>query len=184
MLLALVVATASGGCRSRAKTPDEAYRRFSQAVSEGDGGALFDALDQQSRWAWMTVQKCHREAYDIVLSNYPEGPARDRELRRYEKGATATSARELFKSEIAPSVLPMLVPLVVPQPPIEVTGEEAQVVLPSGARVRFRRDGKGGWGFAGLAKQAEERSGRAYHDLELVRASAADYERAAARGAR
>ena len=61
------------GCRQKAKTPAEAYKRLTAAVNAGDGGALFDALDQETRWNWMSIQKFHREAYDIVLSNYPEG---------------------------------------------------------------------------------------------------------------
>src|SRR6185295_73921 len=94
------------------KTPAEAYRKFSEAVTAGDAGALWDALDQESRWAYMTVQKWHREAYDIVLSNYPEGLERERERRRYEPAATATSARALFISELGPTLIPTLKPLV------------------------------------------------------------------------
>ena len=47
----------------------------------------------------------------------------------------------------------------------------------------LRRGQNGGWGYGGLYIQADELKNRAYHDLELVRASAADYERAAARAA-
>ena len=180
-------ALAMAGCTAKARTPQEAYRRFSQAVSARDGGALFDALDQTTRWNWMTVQKWHREAYDIVISNYPPGPERDRELRRFEKGATAPSAREMFKLEVAPGLLPLLAPLVVADKTtveIEPPGDVAEIVLPAGGRVRFAVGSKGGWGFAGLAPDAEARKNRAYHDLEQVRANAADYERAAARGAR
>jgi len=180
-------ALAGGGCTFKAKTPEEAYRRFSKAISERDGAALFDALDQSTRWNWMTVQKWHREAYDIVISNYPPGPERDRELRRFEKGATAPSAREMFKLEVAPGLLPLLAPLVVADKTtveIEPPGDVAEIVLPAGGRVRFAVGSKGGWGFAGLAPDAEARKNRAYHDLEQVRANAADYERAAARGAR
>ena len=60
----------------------------------------------------------------------------------------------------------------------------AAAVLGSGARVELARGENGGWGFAGLAKRAEDDKNRAYHDLEVVRASAADYERAAARAAK
>jgi hypothetical protein len=175
------------GCAPKSKTPAEAYARFSQAVTARDGGALYDALDQSTRWAWMTVQTWHREAYDIVISNYPQGPERERELRRFEKGATASSARELFKAEMATTMLPLLAPLVVAgTPTIETVppGDVAEVVLPAGGRVRFARGEKGGWGFNGFAPDAESRKMRAYHDLEQVRANAADYERAAARGAR
>lgn len=182
--LALMALGATAGCAPKAKTPEEAYRRFRVAVRAGDGGALFDAVDPATRWAWMSVQKWHREAYDIVLSNFPEGPARERELRRFQAGATASSARELFRAEIA-DTLPMLAPLAVDDAKVEVdaTGETAAAVLVSGFRVPLRRGSNGGWGFAGLAQKAEELKQRAYHDLENVRTSAADYERAAARAA-
>lgn len=183
-LLLLWVMPTAPGCASKAKTPDEAYRRFSQAVRAGDGGALFDALDPASRWAWMSVQKWNREAYDIVLSNFPKGPARERELRRFQAGATASSARELFRVEIT-GTLPMLVALAVADAKIVVdpAGDTAAAVLVSGIRVPLRRGENGAWGYAGLGEQAEDKKARAYHDLEGLRASAADYERAAARAA-
>jgi hypothetical protein len=171
------------GCTGKARTPDEAYQRFVAAVRSADGGSLFDAVDPATRWAWMTVQKWHREAYDIVLSNYPEGPARDRELRRFQAGATATSGRELFRAEMA-ATLPALAPLAAPGASIVVdpTGDTATAVLPGG-KAPLRRGENGAWGYAGLAAQADDQKNRAYHDLEMVRASAADYERAAARAA-
>ena len=171
------------GCRSKAKTPADGYKRLSEAVNAGDAGALFDALDQETRWNWMSIQKFHREAYDIVLSNYPEGEVRERETRRFERAATASSARDLFIADAAPGLLPMLKPLVLPGASIEAgaTPDEAAAVLASGARVPLRRGKNGGWGFAGLDRRAEEDKNRAYHDLELVRSSAADFERAAAR---
>ena len=184
LVLVVWAAGALAGCRHVAKTPAEAYRRFSAAVKASDGGALFDALDQPTRWAWMTIQKYHREAYDIVLSNYPEGPERDRESHRFEGGATATSARELFRADAAPAILPTLAPLAARDAKIEGDASSdghAAAVLASGARVPLARGEDGGWGFSGLAKDAEDLKTRAFHDLEVVRASAADYERAATR---
>jgi len=184
-LMVAAMATTAVGCRKGAKTPAEAYKRLGAAVNAGDGGALFDALDQQTRWNWMSIQKFHREAYDIVLSNYPEGEIRQRETRRFEHAATASSARDLFITDAAPNILPMLRPLVLggAGAPIEAgaTPDEAAAVLASGARVELRRGTDGGWGFSGLGRRAEEDKNRAYHDLETVRASAADFERAAAR---
>jgi hypothetical protein len=158
------------------------YKRLAAAVNAGDAGALFDALDQETRWNWMSIQKFHREAYDIVLSNYPEGEVRERETRRFERAATAPSARDLFIADAAPTILPMLRPLVLADAPIEPgpTEDRAAAVLASGIRVELRRS-NGDWGYAGLDKRAEEDKNRAYHDLEVVRASAADFERAAAR---
>ncbi len=184
--LAILVA-GTAGCRHKSKTPEEAYRRFAAAITAGDGGALFDALDQETRWALMTIQKWHREAYDIVLSNYPEGPQRDREKNRFERAATASSARELFRVSAAPRLIPMLAPLVMDTPASFERGpgdDQASAVLPNGGRILFALGKNGGWGFAGLAQGTEEDKNRAYHDLEVVRASAADYERAAARAAK
>jgi hypothetical protein len=173
----------AAGCRQKAKTPAEAYKRLTAAVTSGNGGALFDALDQETRWNWMSIQKFHREAYDIVLSNYPEGEIRERETRRFEHAATAPSARDLFIMDAAPAILPMLRPLVLPGTPIENgPGDDlAAAVLASGGRVELKRSKSGDWGYAGLGKRAEDDKNRAWHDLEAVRASAADFERAAAR---
>ena len=54
-------------------------------------------------------------------------------------------------------------------------------MLASGARVELsaRRTATGAT--PGSRKHAEDDKNRAYHDLEVVRASAADFERAAAR---
>ncbi len=183
MLFALALA---GGCRHKSKTAEEAFQRFAAAVAAGDGAALFDALDQQTRWHLMSIQKFHRESYDIVLSNYPEGPVRDGEKSRFERAATASSARELFRSDTAPALLPTLGPQTQGIPRVELgpADGEATAVLDNGQRVPFARGQDGGWGWAGLAKKMEDDANRAYHDLEVVRASAADYERAAARAAR
>ena len=183
-LMALPMAAA--GCQHKSKTPDEAFQRFATAVQAGDGAALFDALDQQTRWDLMTIQKYHREAYDIVLSNYPEGAVRDREKGRFEHAATAPSARELFRSDTAPGLLPTLAPLAQGIPRIEAGPADGQAtaVLDGGGRVPLGRGENGGWGFSGLAKGAEDDKNRAYNDLQVVRASAADYERAAARAAK
>src|SRR5688572_23185009 len=51
LLLAFTVAGVVG-CGRKSKTPAEAFRRFADAVNSGDGGALFDALDQPTRWNW------------------------------------------------------------------------------------------------------------------------------------
>ena len=186
VLVGLAIAAlcaAGGGCRQKAKTPAEAYKRLTAAVTAGNGGALFDALDQETRWNWMSIQKFHREAYDIVLSNYPEGEIRERETRRFEHAATAPSARDLFILDAAPTILPMLRPLVLAGTPIENgPGDDmAAAVLASGGRVELKRGKNGDWGYAGLGKRAEDDKNRAWHDLEAVRASAADFERAAAR---
>lgn len=206
---------ASGGCRRRAHSPEEALARLQNVVAKRDPAALFDVLDQRSRWAWMTIQKTHREAYDIILSNYPEGPERDRELRRFQKGAMLGSARALFAEEVGQAALGALASPLAPverfepapagaapasqpgprpaaeapapassSPAAEPPDQTSVAVLTDGTRLAFERGPDGSWGYAAFAHASNERQNRALHDVELVRASAADYERAALRGGR
>jgi hypothetical protein len=187
LVVLLAAMAATPGCRHKSKTPEDAYQRFAAAVKGNDGVALFDALDQTTRWDLMTIQKWHREAYDIVLSNYPDGPEREREKNRFEEAATAPSARELFRSTAAPHLMSQLGALVLDAPSSfdrSLGDDQAAAVLANGTRIPFAHTDKGGWGFAGLAQRTEADKNRAYHDLEVVRASAADYERAAARAAK
>jgi len=44
-----VLSVAGAGCRHKAKTPQDAFNRLTAAVTANDGGALFDALDQETR---------------------------------------------------------------------------------------------------------------------------------------
>lgn len=176
-----MVVAAGAGC-NKAKTPEEAHRRFVEAVRTGDPVKVFDVLDKQTRWGWMTVQKRHREAYDIVLSTYPEGSVRDSALRRFERGATANSAKDLFADEVGRAAFPNLrVQADAPVARFETAadGGTAAAVTTTGDRVPFRRASDGGWGYGGFAADADDRQRRAIHDLEAVRTNAADYERAA-----
>jgi hypothetical protein len=64
-------------------------------------------------------------------------------------------------------------------------GVNATAVLASGAKVPLRLGPEDkSWGYAGYADEAEDRQKRALADVEQVRTSAADYERAAARTAK
>ena len=157
--------------------------KLRDAVEAGDAVKLFDALDQQTRWAWMTIQKSHREAYDIVLSNYPEGPERTRELKRFSAGATVGSAGELFAVDSGRATLPGLKPRVQGRPQFTKTpgAGVATAKTPDGATLTFKLGDDGSWGYADLFADSQERVNRAVHDLEMARVNGADYERAAAR---
>lgn len=184
LLLALALVAAMA-CRPTAKTPEEAYRRYSLAVAGRDGGALFDALDQGTRWCWMTVQRTHREAYDILLSSFPEGPDRTRQLRRFEAGALASHEREVFAAWFDAARFGPLAQTGGATPAFEPAGDGEVTAVVNSVRLPFRRGPKdGGWGYAGLAAESDDAQRRAIADLEIIRRSAADWERAAARGGR
>jgi hypothetical protein len=186
LALALAGAVALAACSRGAATPEEAYQRLAQAVAARDAGKLFDALDLDTRWSWMSIQRAQRESYDIILSNFPEGSERERHLRRCEAGALSENARALFVRQLeAPAWTELAAALPATGGPVVLDeGRRVQRAGSNGRMLVFRRPSeRGGWGFAGLADAAEQIKRRSLADLDLIRTSAADYERAATRRA-
>jgi hypothetical protein len=184
--LGLCLALVLAGCGRGPTTPEEAHQRLSEAVAARDGGILFDALDIETRWSWMTVQRAQRETYDIVLSNFPEGGERERTLRRYEQGAESEDARDLFVRQLDPAAWSDLARAVsalgaAPHLVVNAAGDRAEASAGGQSLVYQKGPGHAGWGYAGFLDAAEQIKRRALADLQVLRTSAADYERAAAR---
>jgi hypothetical protein len=183
----LLLAVAACGSRS-ATTPAQAHARLVAAVSAHDSTLLWNALDQETQWSWMSIQRAWREAYDITQSVVPEGPERTRLLARYEPGATSEDARALFARMLTSAEWTRLQGLVnaagSKQPTMAATGERSELDTPLGPLLyRKGHDKHAGWGYAGLDERAEQVKFAASADLERMRRNAADYERAATRGA-
>jgi hypothetical protein len=172
---------ALAGCAGGASTPEEAHQRLVQAVAARDASRLFDALDLATRWSWMSIQRAERETYDILLSNFPEGPERERLVKRCQSGALSENARALFSSEFEPAAWEQLAAGLPPSGTPRLVSADRAELAAGGRTLDYRRAGRRGWGYAGLAAQAEDLKRRALADLEQVRASAADYERLATR---
>jgi hypothetical protein len=191
-LLACLLLTvgAAGACKRGAKTPEEAYHRFVEAVRTKNVERLYGALDLETRWSWMTIRRAHREAYDILLSNLPEGQERDQATRRFEAAALSEDDVSLFRDHLGQERWderwPALAAGLPPTPPgFRPAGEnEVEIELSPGRSLRFRKGSDGRWGFSGFAADADERKRRAVADLEIIRNNAADQERAATRAAR
>lgn len=189
-LALLLVFAAALGCGPRgAKSPAEAHARLAAAVASHDSALLWNALDQDTRWSWMSILRAWREAYDITQSAVPEGPERARLLARFEPGAMAESAQGLFArmldAEAWADITRRLAAAGTAQPKSDASGETAQIGSPAAPLVyRKAHDRHWGWGYAGLSSTAEQLKRRATADLERMRSDAADYERAATRGSR
>lgn len=178
------------GCGSKrgSQTPALAKERLAAAVGARDPLQLWRALDLDTQWSWMTIQRAGRESYDITLSNVPEGPERERLIKRFEAAATVEDAPALFARWVTPELWSSLAAQVAaagdrePQP---VAADRAEIVWPEG-KLAFRKSDhyRFGWGFAGLAEPAEDLKRTASTDLEGLRSNAADYERTATRGQR
>jgi hypothetical protein len=185
----LLFVLACPGCGDRgARTPAEAHARLQAAVAAHDGGKLWSALDQDTHWSWMTIQRAWRECYDITQSVVPEGPERSRLLARFEPGATAENAKALFIKMLTPDDWALAQTLLtgagtrVPEP--NASGETGEIATPARQLAYHRAHNRfWGWGFTGLATRAAEFKRMASADLERMRTDAADYERAATRGA-
>jgi hypothetical protein len=178
----LAVLAAVASCAGGPRSPEEARERLAQAVEARDGARLFDALDLETRWSWMSIQRAQRETYDIILSNFPEGSERQRYLRRCEAGALSENARALFASQLEPAAWEGLAAGLAGVGPLQPVADDRAEGGSAGHKLVFRRAvRRGGWGFAGLAGQAEDIKRRSLADLEVVRTSAADLERAATR---
>lgn len=175
----MLIALAAAGCTRGASTPEDAYGQLATAVRAGDAAALFEALDLETRWAWMTIQRAHREAYDVVLSNFPDDE-RERALPRYEDGAHAEDAAALFARKQGPAALAALRGRLPDRPSFTKLGEDdATTAASDGKPLPFHR--RKGWGYRGFYEEAKSLEKRAWADLESVRTSATDFERAAAR---
>ena len=189
ILLTLPVVLLSACWQRGSRTPAEAKARLAAAVAARDPSRLWNALDLDTQWSWMTALRAGREAYDITLSNLPEGQLRERMIRRFQPAATSENAAELFAKSLAVDLWPSLAGQIAAAsdraPTQNAAGSEAEIVWPAG-RLLFRKASQSafGWGFAGLAAEAEALKRTASADLEALRTNAADYERAAARGSR
>jgi hypothetical protein len=178
----LAAVAALAGCAGGARSPEEAEQRLAQAVEARDGARLYDALDLETRWSWMSILRAQRETYDIILSNFPEGSERQRYLRRCEAGALSENAQALFARQLTPAAWDALsAELAGAAAPRPISEERAEASGHGGTLVFRRSLRRGGWGFAGFADEAEEIKRRSLADLDVVRTSAADYERAATR---
>jgi hypothetical protein len=155
---ALVVACALG-CSRGAKSQEEAARRLAEAVRQGNTAAVYDVVDQETRWSIDSVWKYHQQCLAAIEESYPTD-AQARESRRF---IDAASARDFLKGH--------------EERYHELAGLAPRVGQLGAAD--FARDQRGQWGYTGLRALWEDAKQRASHDLETVRASAAAYKQAA-----
>ena len=189
LLFALLIVSSVSCGAGRARTPAEAHARLAAAVAAHDSAMMWNALDQDTRWSWMTVQRAWRECYDITQSAVPEGPERARLLARFEPAATSENAQALFAKMLTPeewnTTQALLAAAGARQPELGPSGETSTLTTHAGTlSYRKAHNRFWGWGYSGFATRTEQLKRTANGDLERMRTDAADYERAATRGAR
>jgi hypothetical protein len=165
----------------KTQTPESAFEDVARAISNNDAKALFESLDVETRWSWMTVQRYHREAFDIVMSNYPQGAERENQLRRLEAGAVAETAADLYAETEGNAQLAELKKVWPESAQWTRKGDEASTPDREGNPLVFRLK-QGRWGLARFSAQAELLKKRAASDIDVIKTNATDFERAARRG--
>jgi hypothetical protein len=146
-------------CTHGAKTPAEARERLHAAVESGDGRALYDIVDEQTRWSIDSAFKYHQQCLDLIEQTYPP-EVQAREKARFVDGddvahfLTAYEARYHLFAALRP-----------------------RLSSPEGDGIT--QDKRGRWVFSGLRAQWEDIKHRGSHDLDTVRESAQAFRRAA-----
>lgn len=160
-------------------TPEGAYLRIALAMSEQRERDVFPYLETDAQWASFSIRDMRKEELALVAGHYPagEGEALVAAIRdeaaapdgpdefvvfSKKKGFGARLRRDL--SGIAK---------------VEIEGDRASVVTARGTRYPFKKRDNGIWGLTIFTAELVAERQRAARDLDVVRAAAADYARAA-----
>src|SRR5205823_4424396 len=97
--LLLVTLLLGAACARRARSPEEALTQVERAIVAGDGAALYDCLDERTRWSIDSAYQDQRLQRTIILGRYPEeeaaralaplGAAAEADVSRYFARVTA-----------------------------------------------------------------------------------------------
>lgn len=162
------------------RTVEGAYLRVMSAVNQGEPKDFFAYIETRAQHACYTIKKYRKQAYDRVLSAYPEKDA-TKLAEKYKTQALAPDGADVFayyaKRE---GWLDRLRRDMSGIAKIEVVGERATLETVKGTRYPFRRRNNGIWGLTLFTPALVAEAERAARDYELIAKAAKDYERARA----
>ncbi len=163
-------------------TPAGAYTRIAKSIAEDDPQGAFPFLEEDGRWASYTIRDMRRKACDRIRRSYPPGKERDGLLAAYSAEANAPDGADVFALLARKrGWVARLRKDLSGVRSVEIEGPRATVVTARGTHYSFRRRDNGIWGLTLFTADLVAESERASRDLESVRASADDYDRAAGR---
>ncbi len=160
-------------------TPEGAYLRLAQAITERHVQSAFPYTETETQWASFTIRNARRDALALADKSYP--PAELAKLREsYGALAKAPDGPDAFallmeergyRARLAKDMSGV--------DHVETEGERATVVTARGTRYPFRRRENGIWGLTLFTGELLREAQRSSRDLERVREAAEDYARAA-----
>jgi len=176
--LSLIALALFSGCstkKKRPKTADAASAALATALKKGDGQAIYDLLDQKSKWSLMSALRAQREIRKLVKKHYPKD-RQPRLLARTRGAAKSADATKYFL-------------FVVKRDRLFATLGSADSAAKARARSTDRADfaagGKlrrfchadGVWTFCGFRARFEALKVRANRDLTTVRENAETFRK-------
>jgi len=146
-------------CSPGAKSPEEARARLRSALERGEAAAVFDLLDQETRWSIESTWKYHQRCLRLIEENYPpeeQGRAAGRFLDADRPAAflAAYDARYQVLAGLRPRL---------------------GALAPGDFAIEKNKR----WGYTGLRAQWGDIKQRASKDAETVERNATAYEREA-----
>lgn len=171
-LLAAVTGLAGADCRRPAspalpRTPEQALAALARAGD--DGAALFDLLDQQSRWSVMSVHRDLRKVCELVRQSYPKD-RQAREITRCRAAETADDARAFFAGQARGWGLLATLEGLSGTESLPGSGDRRTAQGKHGP-VSLCQDGEG-WGYCGAREALEAMKVKTARDLATVQENA------------
>ena len=159
-------------------TPEGAYLRIVAGVNRGRPEDFFPYIETHAEHSCFTIRDYRRKARERVLASFPE-PERSRLAAEYEAEASAEEGRDVFALYARQrGWLDLLRRDMSGIERVEIQGERATVVTVRGTRYPFRRRENGAWGLTLFTATLVGEGEKAARDFSMIRAAAADYERA------
>lgn len=158
-------------------TPEGAYLRVAASLGRGDGRVVFSYLEDEAQHAAYTIRDYRKRASDRVQQSYPE-PERARLLEEWRVHATAPDGADVWLDLATRNGwITRLRRDLSAVAAVETAGDRATVATARGTRYALRRRANGMWGLTMFTAPLVAEAERAARDLDVVEASAADFER-------
>jgi hypothetical protein len=150
-----------------------------EALEANDPQALFETLDERTRYAMSATVNARKDARTVIETDYPEAE-KPRAFAALGDAAQVATAAELFARRCRKSCLASFAELV-GAPATEVQqGDEVVVTTVRGRTLHMHAGHDGRYGIVWNTQIVSEERARASRELKLIRDNAAVYRKRSA----
>ncbi len=165
-----LLASLAGACRTEPKKgPQTAVRRWNRALRDRDCSLLYEALDEKSKWAVMSMARDAVSASRLIQARY-RGQARMRELSKLGLPVVTKDAKRLFAALCERErFIDRLRERHGPIRKVRTEGGRATAVTARGTKLFLERDDYGRWGVTVLRNDLRARALRLSNIRKAIR---------------